>query len=234
MQCSAYTGVVLSDNDVYVIGGQNKHKCYPSSVYHLSLGKAAWQTKESMPLAVHSSLVVRHKQYIYVLGGHSVIIGSQDAALRYHIQNDTWKLCWLPEHYMSIYAVNGRQEPALRNLRMQDDKWKQCWFPEHYMSISNTVAGVVVHEDKIKLFTVNKCVMYDASDDTWFVTEYYPQNNKAIGKKVNAFVSGGQIRGTVWGGDYENHNMMIFDEQNGKWNIQDCCFTSGWRTKLFC
>ena len=95
-----YAAVVLSDNDVYVIGGQNKHKCYLSSVYHLSLDEAAWQTKESMPLAVHSSLVVRHKQYIYVLGGHSVIIGSQDAAFRYHIQDDTWELCWLPEHYI--------------------------------------------------------------------------------------------------------------------------------------
>ena len=231
-----YAAVVLSDNDVYVIGGQNKHTCYLSSVYHLSLGKAAWQEKKSMPLAVHSSLVVRHQQYIYVLGGHSGIIGSQDAAFRYHIQNDTLERCLLPKDYMSIYAVNGHQDSALRNLRyhIQDDKWKQCWFPEHYMFISNTVAGVVVHGDKIKVFTVNKCVTYNVSNDTWFVTAYYPQNNKAIGKKVNAFVSQGQIRGTVWGGDYENHNMMSYDEQNEKWIIQNRWFTSGWHTKLFC
>ena len=200
-EARCYTGVVLSDNDVYVIGGQNKHKCYLSSVYHLSLGKAAWQKKKSMPLAVHSSLVVRHQQYIYVLGGHSAIIGSQDSALRYHIRDDTWKRCLLTAHFMSF---------------------------------NNNVAGVVVHEDKIKAFTVNKCVTYNVSDDTWFVMAYYPQNNKAIGKKVNAFVSGGQIRGTVWGGDYENHSMMSYDEQNGKWIIQNRWFTSAWRTKLFC
>ena len=196
-----YTGVILSGNDVYVIGGHNNNIGHLSTVYHLSIGNVAWQTKKSMPLAVHSSLVVRHQQCIYVLGGHSAANGRQDSALRYKIQDDTWKRCLLTAHFMSF---------------------------------NNNVAGVVVHENKIKVFTVNECVTYDASVDGWFVWTYYSQNNKAIGEKVNAFVSGGQIRGTVWGGDYENHNMMSYDEQNGKWIIQKRCFTSGWRTKLFC
>ena len=193
-----YTGVILSGNDVYVIGGHNNNNCYLSSVYHLSLGSTAWQKKKSMPLAVHSSLVVRHQQCIYVLGGHS--------------------------------AANCRQDSALR-YKIQDDKWQQCRMPEHF---NNNVAGVVVHGKKIKVFRVNKCVTYDVSKESWSVTTYYPRTNKAIGKKFNVFVIRGQIHGTVWGKDYEHHNMMSYIERNGKWKIQNRWFTAAWHTKLFC
>ena len=61
------SGVVLSNNDVFVVGGYNRTSRYLSSVYYLSLGSDAWQAKKSMPLAVSNPLVILHKQCIYVL-----------------------------------------------------------------------------------------------------------------------------------------------------------------------
>ena len=81
------TSVVLSDNDVYVVGGYNNRGCL-SSVYCLSLGSDAWQTKRSMPLELRSSLVIQHQQCIYVLGGYTNADPQTSVSL-YNIEDDT-------------------------------------------------------------------------------------------------------------------------------------------------
>ena len=146
------TDVVLSDNDVYVVGGLTYSGCV-SSVYHLSLGSDAWQIKRSMPHAVSCPLVIQHQQCIYVLGGYNENGDMQSSVSQYSIKDDRWKRC--------------RNMPGLYN---GDD------------------AGVVVHEGKMKVITVNKCLMYADDTDTWTVKRY----NK-LGNKVKAFVKRGQI-----------------------------------------
>ena len=86
------TSVVLSDNNVYVVGGVNNNNYCVRSVYYLSLGSDAWQTKKSMPHAVSYPLVIKQQQCIYVLGGYNYN-GDQSSVLKYNIKDDTWKQC---------------------------------------------------------------------------------------------------------------------------------------------
>ena len=131
------TGVVLSENDVYVIGGRKKvHQGFVSSVYCLSLGSDAWQTKTSMQHAVRCILVAQHQLHIYVLGG---------------------------------YNNNGSQLSSVSRYSIEDDTWKQC--SDMPVACSSGKAGVVVHEGRIKVFTVDKCLMYADDTDTWTVKQ---------------------------------------------------------------
>ena len=184
------TGVVLSDNDVYVVGGYNYNTGRLSSAYHLSLGSDAWQTKKSMPHAVCRPLVIQHQQCIYVLGGSNN--GDQSFVSQYNIQDDTWKRC----SDMPVACGCGK-------------------------------AGVVVHEDRIKVITVDKCLMYADDTDTWTVKQY----NK-LGDTVNAFVKRGQICAVV-----ENdgtYSVMIYDDVDNVWKTEHERIVKAWRTELFC
>ena len=184
------TSVLLSDNDVYVVGGCNNNSGNLSSVYYLSLGSDAWQTKKSMSHAVFSSLVIQHQQCIYVLGGSSR--GYKSSVSQYNIEDDTWKQC--------------------------SDMPVAC---------TNHVAGVVVHEDRIKVITVDKCLMYADDTDTWTVKQY----NK-LGSAVNAFVRRGQICAAVQNGG--TYSMMSYDDVDNVWKTEHEMIDKAWETRLFC
>ena len=181
------TGVVLSNNDVYVFAGYNNKSHELRSVYYLSLGSDAWQTKKAMPHGVQCPLVVQHQQCIYVLGGYNKTSVSQ-----YNIEDDTWKRC----NDMSV-------------------------------SCSSLAAGVVVHEDRIKVITVDRCLMYADDTDTWTVKQYY-----RLGDAVNAFVRGGQICALVQkGGTY---SMMSYDDVDNLWKTEHERIDNACGTRLFC
>ena len=90
-----WTGAIMSDNDVYVVGGSKncKNSACVSSFYHISLGSNKWQTKRSMPHAVKCPLVVKHQQCIYVLGGENEDGEQKSYVSQYNMENDTWKQC---------------------------------------------------------------------------------------------------------------------------------------------
>ena len=185
-----YTSVLLSDNDVYVVGGCNKHSYYLSSVYSLSLGSDAWQTKKAIPHAVCRPLVIQHQQCIYVLGG-----------------------------------INRDYQSSVSQYNIEDDTWKQC--SNMPVACSNHEAGVVVHEDRIKVFTVDKCLMYADDTDTWTVKQY----NK-LGDTVKAFVKRGQICAAVENGD--TCSMMSYDDVDNVWKTEHNNIDNAWSTGLFC
>ena len=184
-----WTSVALSDNDVYVVGGGNYSNCV-SSVYYLSLGSDAWQTKKSMLHAVMSPLVIQHQQCIYVLGGYNN--GIQSYVSQYNIKGDTWKRC--------------------------SDMPVACTSDE---------AGVVVHEGRIKVITVDKCLMYADDTDTWTVKQY----NK-LGETINAFVRRRQICAAVQNGD--TFSMMSYNDVDNLWKTEHEMIDNGWGTWLFC
>ena len=185
------TGVVLSDNDVYVVGGVNKNSGCVSSVYYLSLGSDAWQTKKSMSHAVRDPLVIQHQQCIYVLGGFNNN-GIQSVVSQYNIKDDTWKQC--------------------------SDMPVACDSDE---------AGVVAHEGRIKMFTVDKCLMYTDDTDTWTVKQY----NK-LGDRINAFVRRGQICPVVRNGG--TFSMMSYNDVDNVWKNEHEEIDDAWDTWLFC
>ena len=185
------TGIILSDDDVYVVGGGNNRGCL-SFVCFLSLGRDAWQTKKSMPHAVHCPLVIQHQQYIYVLGG---------------------------------YNNNGHQSSSVSQYNIKDDTWKQ--FSDMPVACSSDGDGVVVHEGRIKVITVDKCLMYADDNDTWTVK----QCNR-IGGAVNAFVRRGQICAAVWNGDI--YSMMRYDDVDNVWKTEHEKINNALVTRSFC
>ena len=186
------TCVVLSDNDVYVVGGYNNKSGFLSSVDYLSLGSNEWQTKESLPHAIQNALMIQLQQCIYVLGGDNNS-GVQSSVLQYNIQDDTWKQCSdIPE------AACG-----------------------------SCVAGVVVHKNRIKVFTEDKCLIYADDTDTWTVKQY----NK-LGRYVNAFVRRGQIYAAV--GEGNTHSMMSYDDVDNVWQTDHQRIDNAWLSWLFC
>ena len=183
------TTVVLFDNDVYVVGGSNNIGRL-SSVYHLSLGSDAWQTKKSMPHAVNRPLVIQHQQCIYVLGGYNC--GNQTSVSQYNIKDDTWKQC----SDMPV-ACDSRE------------------------------AGVVVHEGRIKVITVDECLMYADDTDTWTVKQY-----NILGDRVNAFLRSGQIWAAVQ--NSSTCSVMSYDDVDNVWKTEHGRIDSAWRSWLFC
>ena len=185
-----HTGVVLSDNDVYVVGGGNENSHVLSSVYYLSLGSDSWQRKKSLPHAVSSPLVIQHQQCIYVLGGYNN--GYQCFVSQYNIKDNTWKRC----SDMPVACGSG-------------------------------VAGVVVHKNRIKVITEDKCLIYDDDTDTWTV-----KLCNTFGSYVNAFVRRGQVWAVVWAG--HTRSMMSYDDEHNVSKIEHEEIDNAWRTRLFC
>ena len=171
------TSVVLSDNDVYVVGGFNSNTGYSSSVYYLPLGSDAWQTKKSMSHGLYRPLVIQHQQCIYVLGGRNNH-GPQFSVSQYNIKDDTWKKC--------------------RNMPV---------------ACNNHEAGVVVHKDRIKVITEDKCLMYADDIDIWAVKQY-----DKLGNKVNAFVRSGQICAAMLNGRI--YSMLSYDDVDNVWETE--------------
>ena len=184
------TSVVLSDNDVFVIGGYNEHSRCVTSGYHLSLGSDAWQRKKSMSHEVQCPLVIRHQQCIYVLGGYNTCC--QSSVSQYNIEDDTWKQC-------SDMPV----------------PW------------SSHAAGVVVHEDRIKVITVDKCLIYTDNTDTWTFKRY-----NELGGAVNAFVKRGQICAAVQNG--VTYSMMSYDDVENVWKTEHERIDNALYTWFFC
>ena len=184
-----YTSVVLSNNDVYVVGGRNKNQCL-SSVYCLSLGSYTWQTKKSMSLELRSPLVIQHQQCIYVLGGFN----------------------------------NNDYQSSVSQYNIKDDTWKQC--SDMPVGCDREEVGVV-HEGRIKVFTVDKCLMYADDTDTWTVKQY----NK-LGRFVNAFVRRRQICAVVQNGG--TYSMMSYDDVDNVWKTEHERIDNAWETRLFC
>ena len=185
-----YTSVVLSDNDVYVVGGCNNNSGNFSSVYYLSLGSDVWQTKKSMPRAACRPLVIQHQQCIYVLGGYNN--GNQSSVSQYNIKDDTWKRC-----------------------------------SDMPLACSNEDAGVVTHDNKIRVITRRNCLMYADDTDTWTVKRY-----NRLGIAVNAFVMRGQICAVVQNDG--TYSMMSYDDVDNVWKTEHEKIDNAWYTWLFC
>ena len=88
-------------------------------------------------------------------------------------------------------------------------------------------AGVVVHEGRIKVFTVDKCLLYADDTDTWTVKQY-----NRLGYTVNAFVRRGEISAAVQNG--VAFSMISYNDVDNVWKTEHEKMDDGWATRFFC
>ena len=84
-------GIALSENNVYVMGGEDTES--RNSMFCLSLVNEKWQEKKSMPHALFNPLALHHQYFIYVLGGRLNNGKLQSSVSKYNIKLDAWERC---------------------------------------------------------------------------------------------------------------------------------------------
>ena len=95
------------------------------------------------------------------------------------------------------------------------------------VACSSEKSGVVVHEGRIKVITVDKCLMHADDTDTWTVKRY----NK-LGDAINAFVRSRQICAAVQNDD--TFSLMTYDGVDNVWKTEHEKIDKVWGTWLFC
>ena len=172
---------------------------------------------------------------VYVFGGYNN--NSHELSSAYHLSlgSDAWQTkkamphgvhCPLViQHQQCIYVLGGYNKTSVSQYNIEDDTWKRC--SDMPVACNSSVAGVVVHEGRIKVITVDKCLMYADDTDTWTVKHY----NK-LGDRVNAFVKRGQICAAVQNGFI--YSMMSYDDVDNVWKTEHERIDNAWYTWLFC
>ena len=210
---------------------------------------------------------------LYVIGGCDDLLFHSNSVYYLSLGNHTWHSKMpMPhavtsplviQHKRSIYVLGGYDDDdqmlsKVAQYNIEDDTWKEC---EDMPEVSDSAgSGVVVHKNKIKVITVDKCMMYDDDTDTWAVQHY-----DALGDKVNAFIKRGQIWAVVYsyGSEYDSaddddgdsgqssissdddsesistndeydsvHSLMTYDDVENVWKYE--LDVVAWHTVLFC
>ena len=73
------------------------------------------------------------------------------------------------QHQQCIYVLggyngNGDEQFSVLHYNIKDDTWKKC--SDMPVACRGVVAGVIVHEGRIKVFTVDGCLVYADDTDT--------------------------------------------------------------------
>ena len=176
---------------------------------------------------------------MYVIGGYDNYRGHLGSVSYLPIGSDAWQekqsmplrlgSPLVVQHQQSIYVLGGYNyagcQCSVAQYNIKNDTWKQCSdMPE---ACSSDVAGVVVHEDRIKVITVDQCLMYDDDTNTWAFKQF-----DRLGDKVKAFVRSGQICATVWNDDI--CSIMNYDEVNNVWKTEHEAIDNTGESTLFC
>ena len=179
---------------------------------------------------------------MYVVGGGNNTSGELGSVHYLPLGSDAWRRkksmpravrCPLViQHQYCIFVLGGlfsygRLSSGSQQYNIKGDTWKQC--SDMIVACSNKEAGVVVHEDRIKVITVDKCLMYDDDTDTWTVKPY-----QRLGYRVNAFVRRGQIWATVGNGNTCTCSMMSYNDVDNVWKTEHERIDNAWYTRLFC
>ena len=134
------------------------------------------------------------------------------------------------QHKRCIYVLGGydsknQVQSTVSQYSIEDDTWKECGdMPE---ACNSDEAGVVVHENRIKVITVDRCMMYDDDTDSWTVQQY-----DDLGDGINAFIKRRKIWAVLRNG--ATCSLMSYDDVNNVWNTELEPIDNAWDTMLFC
>ena len=176
---------------------------------------------------------------VYVLGGYYKRRSCISPVYYLSLGSDAWQAKesmpqaverpLVIQHQQYIYVLGGSNTrdflSAVSQYNIKDDTWKRC--SDMPVACSSQVAGVVVHEGRIKVFTPEQCLMYDDDTDNWTV-KYYSK----LGHSVKALVRSGQICAAVIKG--EKCSMMCYDDVENVWTVEHNRIDHAWFTCLFC
>ena len=235
---NGYSSVASHRNRVVVLGGRNVDVDKRALLLDMTNNTTVTQLPD-LPEARDSTSVVMSDDDVYVVGGSNNNGACVSSVYFLSFGSDVWQTNksmphevhrpLVVQHQQCIYVLGGynnnENQSFVSRYDIEDDTWKQC--KNMPVACCNYVSGVVVHENRIKVITVDKCLMYADDTDTWTV-KYY---NK-LGDAVNAFVERGQICAVVCNGDI--HSMMSYDDVKNVWKTEHERIDNAWYTGLFC
>ena len=190
-----------------------------------------------LPEPIFNTSIVLLDNEVYVVGGCDNYTCSINTAFRLSLSNNVWQRKQMPhraqrplviqyQHY--IYVLGGRRShgdlSSVSQYSIVNDKWKSL----NHMPVAccKSEAGVVIHENKIKVITIDRCLVYDNDTDNWTVQLY----NK-LGGSINAFIK----RGRIWAAVKSSgaHNIMSYDHVRNMWKIEGKIYNA-LHTSLYC
>ena len=178
----------------------------------------------NLPLPVRCPGVVLTDDEVFVFGGR---VNSRIVNTVYSLSlgDDTWQTMpsmpsavdkpLVVQHLQYIYVLGGNcnydgQSVFLYN--MADSTWKQC--SDMPVICSSDDSGVVVHGDKIKVFTPDRCLLYADDMDTLIVKKY-----DILGEYVNVFIKRGQLWAATEDKD-RSYSLKSYDDENNEWKTE--------------
>ena len=222
---------------VVIVGGRNDRGVDKRALLLDMTDNTKVTQLPNLPEPRHNAGVVLSDNGVYVVGGFNISCSSSVHYLSF--RSGAWQTKksmpgpvsrpLVIQHHQCIYVLGGSINNCLQfsvlQYNIKDDTWRQC--NDMPVACDKGVSGVVVHEDRIKVFTVDKCLMYADDTDTWTVKQY-----SELGYSVNAFVKRGLIYAAVRNG--RTYSMMSYDDVDNVWKTEHERLDKALNTKLFC
>ena len=225
---------------VVIVGGFNNYDGDKRALLLDTADNTKATQLPDLPESRYSTGVVLTDNDVYVVGGFNNKSGFLSSVYYLPFGSDAWQTRksmphavsrpLVTQHQQCIYVLGGinnkRQKSSVsQQYNIEDDTWKQC--SDMPVACDSHDAGVVVHEDRIKVITGDKCLMYADDTDTWTVQQY-----DKLGDTVKAFVRRGQICAAVENGD--TCSMMSYDDVDNVWKTEHERIDNAWSSWLFC
>ena len=191
------------------------------------------------PLFVTNVMMTENND-VYVIGGRADDTTVLNSVYCLSLSSHAWQIKQpmlhavsrplVMQHRQYIYSFGGSDYDSHRQSHVSrysiaDDTWTEC--RDMPVACNSTVAEVVVHEGRIKVITVDKCLIYADDTDTWTDKPY----NK-LGDGINAFTKRGQIWAAVK--DNDTFSIMSYDDVNNEWKTEQEKVDNAYKVYLFC
>ena len=192
----------------------------------------------NLPEPIEDAGLVQSDNDVYVVGGYNNYRYHLSSIYHLSLSSHAWQAKksmplklrspLVVQYQQYIYALGG-YDPCLHSsvsqYNIKTDTWKRCG--NMPVGCDAEDSGVVVHKDRIKVITVDQCLIYADDTDTWTVKQY---NN--VGDAIKPHVRRGQICAAVWNNG--TYRMMCYNDVDNVWKTENKKVVNSWRTKLFC
>ena len=233
--------VALHRKRIVIVGGDSRGD-NGRDVMLLDLTDKTHVKLPNLPEPLENAGIVLTDDAVYVIGGWSLSIFGCYAQSVYYVSigANTWQVMesmphavnhpLVAQHRHYIYVLGGCNDrssyvQSVSQYNMEDDEWKKC--SDMPVACHNYDAGVVVHEGKIKVITVDRCLVYTDDTDTWTVQQY-----DVLGGNVKAFIKKGQIWAAVI--NSTTASIMSYDDVKNAWKTEKKKIKNAWYTRYFC